>query len=541
MTGVWTVARQTFWQCVRTKVAAVFAVLLAVSLALLPSVMEGDGTLAGRIRTFLDYGTTAISVLLAMVVAFLSVGVVSNDVRDRHVFLVCTKPLSRWQYIVGRWLGVVLLAGLLLGGAGASVYGVAQYMRGRTDLAFNAEDRRAVETEVFTARTEVLADPLDVKEAVARRIEQLKNSGEWEPAVETYRLKRGLTDIQAAEEFVGDMTQSELAERQSAGPGKALKWTFSNVRVRGEGLRRPGVVRDISREVGLVTVETFEDALSHLLIYGPVSVDGVTGRVVGIWKNGFRVLFSLEEMRGQQLVDLARGREVEVVAEPTIQISYRLKGEGGKLAWQVENPTTGFIHYEPPREVALNTPMTVIAPSRVVDGQGRLQARMINHAPVSVTVLNRDVAVLHQVGSFEANFAKTIVLMLAGLAFLAALGIFAGSWLSFPVGCLVCFVTVWVAVAFRFLTEAIGYGLELPGYTDFVWLYWVGYAILSVMKVLMPDLASMLATTFVVDGLEITWGYFAEAAALMVGVRGAILLAMACWVFHRRELARVQV
>jgi len=541
MTGVWTVARHTFWQCVRTKVAAVFAVLLAVSLALLPSLMEGDGTLSGRIRTLLDYSTTVISVLLALAVTFLSIAVVSGDVRDRQIFLICTKPVHRWQYILGRWLGVVLLAGSLLAGSSAAVYGAAQYVRGRTDLAFNAEDRRAVETEVFTARTEITADPPNVDARVAERIEQQKNSGEWAASVAAYKDNFNLTDTRAAERLVGDMRRAAAAEMQSVGPGKSLRWTFSDVRVRGEDVRGSGVVRALNRSRGQVVIETSEDVLSRMLIFGPVSVDGVTGRVEGIWKEGFRAQFALEDMTGQQLTDLLPGHRVQVVAEPTVQITYRVKGGAAKVAWQVENAATGFVHYEPPRDVAVNMPVTVIAPARAVDRAGRLQASMINYSPASVTVLSRDVSVLYEVGGFEVNFVKTVVLMLTGLAFLAAMGIFAGSWLSFPVACLLCLTMLLLAIGFRFLTEAIGYGLDLPGYTEHVWVYQLGYLLLAVMKLLLPDLGSLLATTFVVDGLELTWGYFAEVAALMVAVRGAILLALACWVFHRRELARVQV
>ena len=116
MGSIWTVARQTFSQCLRTKVAAVFTVLLVASLAVLPSVMVGDGTLAGRIRTFLDYSFSVVSALLSLVVIFLAVGLVSGDVRDKHVFIVCVKPLGRWQYVLGRWLGIVLLSSMLLGG-----------------------------------------------------------------------------------------------------------------------------------------------------------------------------------------------------------------------------------------------------------------------------------------------------------------------------------------------------------------------------------------------------------------------------------------
>ena len=69
----------------------------------------------------------------------------------------------------------------------------------------------------------------------------------------------------------------------------------------------------------------------------------------------------------------------------------------------------------------------------------------------------------------------------------------------------------------------------------------MAFYLLGAMKVLLPDLASTLATNFLVDGVRVTWVYFAETAALTVALRAAILLALACLVFHRRELARVQV
>ena len=54
MGGIWAVARQTFRQCLRMKVAGLFIVLLALFLAAMPYQMKGDETLAGRIRTFLS-------------------------------------------------------------------------------------------------------------------------------------------------------------------------------------------------------------------------------------------------------------------------------------------------------------------------------------------------------------------------------------------------------------------------------------------------------------------------------------------------------
>ena len=547
MGSIWTVARQTFSQCLRTKVAAVFTVLLLASLAVLPSVMVGDGTLAGRIRTFLDYSFSVTSVLLSLVVIFLSVGLVSGDVGDKHVFIVCVKPLGRWQYVLGRWLGVVLLSSMLLGGASAGIYVLAQYLRGRSDLAIRPEDRRAVETEVFAARARISPEPPDVTQALAARIQRKVSEGTWDETVETYRTNYQITRTQAEERLKGDLQKSVLAEAQSAGPGRSLVWDFSNIHVLGEPVKGRGVARSVHRPTGLLAVETDPDLSSRLIILGPVWVNGVAGRVVGIWKVGFRAIFHLEDMKGQQMTSVSAGSPVEVVVEPTVQVSYKVsaadRGMAGVLraAWKIENPATGFVYDVPPQETPVEQQATLIAPARAVDPQGRLRVRYFNYSPSSVTVLHDDMAVLYEVGRFEANFLKAVLLALMGLMFLAAMAVFAGCWLSFPVGCLVCFVMLWIATALRFLTEAITSGLTYSRPDDLVFLFHAGDFLLKLMKVLLPDLVSTLATNFIIEGVQITWAYLGETAALTIAFRAVILLALACWIFGRRELARVQV
>ena len=64
MGSVWAIARHTFAQCLRMRVAAAFLLLLAAMLGALPLMMKGDGTLAGQIRTFLSYSTSLTGFLL---------------------------------------------------------------------------------------------------------------------------------------------------------------------------------------------------------------------------------------------------------------------------------------------------------------------------------------------------------------------------------------------------------------------------------------------------------------------------------------------
>jgi len=570
MGGLWTVARETFTQCVRTKAAAVFAALLVGSLALLPSLMEGDGTLAGRIRTFLDYSLSATSVLLSLVVILLSVGVVSGDVRGRHVFIVCTKPLARWHYVLGRWLGVVMLGAVLLAGAAAAIYVSAQYLRSRSDLVLRPQDRLAVETEVFSARAQVFAEPPDVDAEVARRVRQKKADGTWGAIVEGYRTNYRLNEIQATEKLVADLRSEALSEAQSASPPRwavkpaaakgsdaegrlvglrsRLSWRFAGVHAVGETRSGKGRVGSVFWREGLVVaVEVAPELAGRVILFGPVWANGIEGRVLRVRRDGFQAVFGMDEDDSKQVVGFRPGREVQVTVEPTVQVSYKVSpadrglDEPLRAAWKLENPTTGYVYRILPQETPSDRRATLIAPARAVDKEGRVRVSFYNHSPTSVTVLHDDVSVLYSVGGFEANFVKTIALMLMGLMFLAALGVFAGCGLSFPVGCLVCFVMLWIATTLRFLTESIQLGLDYPGKNTPVLLFHVGSFLLGVMKVLLPDLVSTLGTNFLVEGVVVPWRYFGEAAAVTVAVRGLALLGLGCLIFHRRELARVQV
>ena len=53
MRTIITMARETFSQAIRMRIAVAFIVVLACALGALPFVMTGDGTLAGKIQTFL--------------------------------------------------------------------------------------------------------------------------------------------------------------------------------------------------------------------------------------------------------------------------------------------------------------------------------------------------------------------------------------------------------------------------------------------------------------------------------------------------------
>jgi len=549
MGSLWAVARHTFAQCLRMKIAGAFIVLLAAMLAVLPFVNEGDGTLAGQIRTFLDYGTGGAAFLLSVVTIFLAAGVVSGDVREQYIFTVAVKPLARWKYILGRWLGVVLLDAVLLAVSAAAIFAMAQYLRAGkapklTEEQSVAGDRRAVETEVFTARRKVQPQPLDLEGAVDDRIHRLREQGQYQVVLESYKgqpERRG-DEAGAVEALKAELRKQEAEKMQSAGPGRTLTWRFSGIRVAGTEKRGAGKVTDMLAEANLLRIQADPALVGGLVFGGPVNVGQAVGRVERLGRDFFIVRLTRDDMVRLTTAGLGPGSQAPLVIDPVVQFQFKAIPVGQTatdtlyMKWVVRNGLTG-LEYRELRTFPARMPVTLTVSARLVDDDGTVTVEYTNLAATSVTVLHSDVAVLYRVGAFAPNFARAMALVMIQLAFLAGVGIFAGSFLSFPVACLICFTVLPFSLARGFLAEAV----ELSNVHGLDAVFRASRYVFKAMTFLMPDLASTSPGDSLVGGLNVDWGVLGWTAAATLLARTSPFLAAACAIFHRRELARVQV
>src|SRR6185369_8941904 len=75
---------------------------------------------------------------------------VSRDIVQQQIFLTMSKPIRWGQYLLGKWIGIMLVNALLISVTGLGVYSMAQALRWMR--AVDARDRYVVESEVLTAR-----------------------------------------------------------------------------------------------------------------------------------------------------------------------------------------------------------------------------------------------------------------------------------------------------------------------------------------------------------------------------------------------------
>jgi ABC-type transport system involved in multi-copper enzyme maturation permease subunit len=153
--GVTAVARTMLDEAIRMRVALVLVILLLVSLPLLPLLLDPGERLEYRVQFLISWALGGTGLILGVLTVLLASGSVCGDIDGNRIHMTLTKPITRFEYLAGKWLGLVLLDLLLVALAGAGVY---TFVRLLARMPAGAEDRRALDDQVLTARRGVLPE-----------------------------------------------------------------------------------------------------------------------------------------------------------------------------------------------------------------------------------------------------------------------------------------------------------------------------------------------------------------------------------------------
>jgi ABC-type transport system involved in multi-copper enzyme maturation permease subunit len=100
------VAWHVFKESVRDRVLygiAAFAVVLVVA-----SLVIGQITAGQDLKIIKDLGLSTIEFAGVLMTVFIGVGLVAREIDRRSIYGLLAKPLPRWEFIVGKYLGLVL-------------------------------------------------------------------------------------------------------------------------------------------------------------------------------------------------------------------------------------------------------------------------------------------------------------------------------------------------------------------------------------------------------------------------------------------------
>ena len=104
------VAHTVVKEASRTRLSLVFIVLLLVALPLIPLWLDPDSPLRYRVQTFIARSMGLTFTLAACMTLFLACATVAFEIRDRQIWQLMTKPVNRFSYLLGKWLGVMAVS-----------------------------------------------------------------------------------------------------------------------------------------------------------------------------------------------------------------------------------------------------------------------------------------------------------------------------------------------------------------------------------------------------------------------------------------------
>jgi ABC-type transport system involved in multi-copper enzyme maturation permease subunit len=116
MNSIIALALNTFRETVRDRVLyafIVFAIILTLTGILLGSLSVGQS-----VRVLEDIGMFTISTIGGIIAIFVGTNLVFKELDKRTIYLILTKPIRRWQFILGKFLGLslcILIITILMG------------------------------------------------------------------------------------------------------------------------------------------------------------------------------------------------------------------------------------------------------------------------------------------------------------------------------------------------------------------------------------------------------------------------------------------
>jgi len=211
--------------------------------------------------------------------------------------------------------------------------------------------------------------------------------------------------------------------------------------------------------------------------------------------------------------------------------------------WQIGPPDRAQIQ---DLILAAETPHEFAIPPNLFDDQGRLFVRMFNGEPTTMVIpLDDGFEVLYREGGFGLNFLRGLLIIACWLALLAALGLAAATFLSFPVAAFFAVSILFVVLSSGTLATTITEGtiLGVNHETQRPTAVWLDFMLLPVFKGLLAVInvvKDFSPVESLSTGRSITWLELLKAFGQIVLFMGGCVAALGMGILTRRELATAQ-
>jgi ABC-type transport system involved in multi-copper enzyme maturation permease subunit len=109
---IWAIALNTFREAVRIRV--LYGIIVLVVGANLMTVVIGQMASNEEARVTRDIGLAGISLFGSLTAIFLGVFLLYTEVQRRTIHAIVSKPIERWEFVIGKYVGMALVLTVLV-------------------------------------------------------------------------------------------------------------------------------------------------------------------------------------------------------------------------------------------------------------------------------------------------------------------------------------------------------------------------------------------------------------------------------------------
>ena len=150
MKATFAIAVNVFRESVRDKI--LYNLVLFAILMIGASYVIGQLTAGQDVKIIKDLGLAATTLFGLFIAVFIGIGLVSKEVERRSIYSLLSKPIHRYQFVLGKYAGLVLTLVVNILVMAAALYAVLAYMRWGIEPSIErAWDAPALDPALLTA------------------------------------------------------------------------------------------------------------------------------------------------------------------------------------------------------------------------------------------------------------------------------------------------------------------------------------------------------------------------------------------------------
>jgi ABC-type transport system involved in multi-copper enzyme maturation permease subunit len=131
---IFAIVLNTFREAIRNKI--LYSVVLVAFLLVGVSALFGAVTMGSQVQVIKDFGLFSLSFFGAIITIVSGTTLLHREIKLKTVHNILSKPVARWQFIVGKHLGLCLTVSVLVGLLGIGLTVFTAVFEKRVDLLF---------------------------------------------------------------------------------------------------------------------------------------------------------------------------------------------------------------------------------------------------------------------------------------------------------------------------------------------------------------------------------------------------------------------